>query len=129
MLLNYPRQLPRSLSLFQCVSLDKGHMGLLCPPAIWPISDRNSDITTFQNQLKKQTSLADSYFRKWLGCDLISGSITDVVNFLATLHSQGYQASSLNAYQSAISSVHDGVDDMDVDKHPMISRPLKGDSM
>ena len=32
---------------------------------------------------------------------------------------------SLNAYRSAISSVHDRVDDMDVGKHPLMSRLLK----
>ena len=82
---------------------------------------------------RSKTSQAyDSHFRKWLGwctergCDPISGPISDVANFLADLHSQGYQTSSLNAYRSAISSVHDRVDDVDVGKHPLISRLLKG---
>ena len=82
---------------------------------------------------RSKTSQAyDSHFRKWLGwctergCDPISGPISDVANFLANLHSQGYQTSSLNAYRSAISSVHDRVDDVDVGKHPLISRLLKG---
>ena len=48
------------------------------------------------------------------------------MNFLADLHSQGYQNNSLNAYQSAISSVHDKVDDMDVGKHQLVTRLLKG---
>ena len=79
---------------------------------------------------RNKTSKAyDSHFRKWLGwcneqgCDPISGPISDVANFLADLHSHGYQTSSLNAYQS---SVHDRVDDTDVGKHPLISRLLKG---
>ena len=82
---------------------------------------------------RNKTSKAyDSHFRKWLGwctergCDPISGPVSDVANFLADLHSQGYQTSSLNAYRSAISSVHDRVDDTDVGKHPLISRLLKG---
>ena len=82
---------------------------------------------------RNKTSKAyDSHFRKWLGwctkwgCDPISGPVSDVANFLADLHSQGYQTSSLNAYQSAISSVHDRVDDTDMGKHPLISRLLKG---
>ena len=60
------------------------------------------------------------------GCDPISGPISNVVNFLADLHSQGYQANSLNAYRSAISSAHDKVDEMDVGKHPLVARLLKG---
>ena len=82
---------------------------------------------------RSKTSQAyDSHFKKWLGwctergCDPVSGPVSDVVNFLADLHSQGYQTSSLNAYRSAISSVHDRVDDMDVGKHPLVARLLKG---
>ena len=80
----------------------------------------------------KTSRAYDSHFQKWLGwcsergCDPISGPISDVVNFLADLHSQGYQTNSLNAYRSAISSVHDKVDDMDVGKHPLVARLLKG---
>ena len=60
------------------------------------------------------------------GCDPISGPASDVANLLAELHSQGYQINSLNAYRSAISSVHDKVDDVDVCKHPLVARLLKG---
>jgi len=49
-----------------------------------------------------------------------------VQSFLADLHSQGYQTNSLNAYRSAISSVHDRVDGVDVGKHPLIARVFKG---
>ena len=42
------------------------------------------------------------------GCQPASGPTSDVANFLAELHKQrGYQSSSLNAFRSAISSVHD----------------------
>ena len=74
----------------------------------------------------------DSHFKKWLGwctergCDPISGPISDVANFLADLRSQGYQTSSLNTYRSAISSVQDKVDNVDVGKHPLVARLLKG---
>ena len=40
----------------------------------------------------------------------ISGDVNEVVNFLAHLFEEGYQYRSLNAYRSAISSVHDKVD-------------------
>ena len=82
---------------------------------------------------RSKTSRAyDSYFRKWLGwctergLDPVSGPISDVANFLADLHTQGYQTNSLNAYRSAISTMHDRVDDMDVGKHPLAARVLKG---
>ena len=82
---------------------------------------------------RSKTSKAyDSHFKKWLGwctergLDPVSGPISNVANFLADLHAQGYQTNSLNAYRSAISSVHDKVDDMDVGKHPLVSRVLKG---
>ena len=70
----------------------------------------------------------DSHIRKWLGwCtergrDPVSGPISDVV---ANLHTQGYQTNSLSAYRSAISTVHDRVDDVDVGKHPLVARVLK----
>ena len=48
------------------------------------------------------------------------------MNFLAELFSQGYQYRSLNAYRSAISSVHDKADGYDVGQHPLVSRLLKG---
>ena len=73
----------------------------------------------------------DSLFRKWhcwcdqQGFDPISGPVTNVVNFLASLHKEGYQYNSVNAYRSAISSVHEKVDGHDVGKHPLV-RMLKG---
>ena len=36
---------------------------------------------------------------------LLAGSVEDVVNFLAELHAEEYQYSSLNAYYSAVSSI------------------------
>ena len=60
------------------------------------------------------------------GQDPVSGSISDVANFLADLHTQGYQTNSLNAYRSAIFTVHDRVDDVDVGKHSLVARVLKG---
>ena len=80
----------------------------------------------------KSSQSYDSHFRKWLswcserGSDPISGSIGEVANFLAHLFEQGYQSRSLNAYRSAISSIHDKIDGMEIGKHPMITRLLKG---
>ena len=61
-----------------------------------------------------------------MGRNPTSGPIADVANFLAHLHEEGYQSRSLNACHSAISSVHDTVDGVEVRKHPVISRILKG---
>ena len=58
--------------------------------------------------------------------DPISGPISQVVNFLAHLFKEGYQYRSLNAYHSAISSVHEKVDGYEVGQHPLVSRLMKG---
>jgi hypothetical protein len=58
----------------------------------------------------------DALFQKWVGqcseqhSDPFSGPVGQVVNFLAHLYQQGYQYRSLNAYHSAISSVHEKID-------------------
>ena len=73
----------------------------------------------------------ESQWASWCGArgiDPVSCPI-DVVNFLAEMLSQGYQYTqcrSLNAYRSAISSVHVKADGYDVGQHPLVSRLLKG---
>ena len=80
----------------------------------------------------KSNRTYDSHFKKWVcwcssrGSDPISGPVSEVANFLADLHKEGYQSSSLNVFRSAISSVHDKVDGVEVGKHPIVSRLLKG---
>ena len=80
----------------------------------------------------KSNMTYDSHFKKWLywctsrGSDPISGSVSEDANFLADLHKEGYQSSSLNVFRSAISLVHDKVDGVEVGKHPTIKRLLKG---
>ena len=56
----------------------------------------------------------------------LSCPVGEIVNFLADLFDQGYQYRSLNAYKSAISSVHEKVDGHDVGQHPMVTRLLRG---
>ncbi len=81
---------------------------------------------------QKSSKSYDSLFGKWVSwcgernADPISDPIGDVVNFLAELFQKGYQYRSLNAYRSAISSVHIKVDGYDVGQHPLVSRVLKG---
>ena len=99
---------------------------------------RNSQLSTEASDLMlaswrtKSSQSYESHFGKWArwcsewGRNPVSGSIADVANFLAYLHEEGYQSRSLNAYHSAISSVHDTVDGVEVGKHPVISRLLKG---
>ena len=58
--------------------------------------------------------------------DPFSGSVKEVVNFLANLHKEGYQYRSLNSYRSAISSVHEPVDGHAVGQHPMVVRLMRG---
>jgi len=59
-------------------------------------------------------------------CNPVSGPASDVANFLAELYEEGYQASSLNFFRSAISSAHNQVDGVTIGKHPMICHVLKG---
>ena len=107
--------------------------------AVWPVSGKSTEATAFllrlQNSCLPLGALRQSYeslFGKWArwyserGRDPVSGPIADIANFLAYLHEEGYQSRSLNAYRSAISSVHDSVDGVEVGKHPVISRLLKG---
>ena len=81
---------------------------------------------------QKSSKSYDSLFTKWAswcserGSDPISGDVSEVVNFLAHLFQEGYQYRSLNAYRSAISSVHDKVDGVSVGQHPLVARILKG---
>ena len=80
----------------------------------------------------KTSKSYDSLFGKWVcwcnqrDTNPISGSINEVVNFLADLFQQGYQYRSLNAYRSAISSVHERVDGFEVGQHPLVTRLIKG---
>ena len=80
----------------------------------------------------KSRASYDSLFGKWASwcverdVNPISGPIGSVVNFLAELYHQGYQYQSLNAYRSAISSVHEKVDGVPVGQHTLVSKLLKG---
>ena len=80
----------------------------------------------------KSNKTYDSHFNKWLcwcsarGSDPISRPVSEIANFLAHLHKEGYRSSSLNVFRSAFSSVHDKVDGVDVGKHPTVTRLLKG---
>ena len=57
---------------------------------------------------------------------VLNGMSGSVVNFLAELYHQEYQYQSLNAYRSAISSVHEKVDGVPVGQHTFVSELLKG---
>ena len=80
----------------------------------------------------KTKSTYESLFKRWDSwCkerdrDPIKGPIADILNFLAELFEQGYEYRSLNSYRSAISSVHEKVDGVDVGKHPLMTQMLKG---
>ena len=81
---------------------------------------------------QKSSHSYDSLFRKWVewcgqrDSDPVSGPVSEVVNFLAHLYKDGYQYRSLNAYCSAISSMHERVDRYEVGQHPLVSRVMRG---
>ena len=52
--------------------------------------------------------------------------LEEVVNFLAHLFTNGYQYRSVNAYRSAIASMHLPIDGVSIGQHPLVSRLLKG---
>ena len=80
----------------------------------------------------KSAQSYDSLFQKWVSwcakreTDPIHGPVSEVANFLADLFEQGYQQRSINAYRSAIASVHDRVDGASIGQHPTISRLMAG---
>jgi len=95
------------------------------------ISEEGKDLLLASWRQKSSKSY-DSLFGKWVGwcsqrhSDPVSGPISEVVNFPAHLFKEGYQYRSLNAYRSAISSVHEKVDEYEVGQHPLVFRVLKG---
>ena len=85
------------------------------------------------NSWRSKTSRSyDSLFGRWnrwcslWGSDPFSGPISEAANFLASSYKEGYQYNSVNAYRSAISSVHDKADGVPVGQHPIITRLIKG---
>ena len=111
--------------------------------AAWPLSGIKADQEGFLKELHvywsphggarpNQHNNYDSLFKRWnnwcqeRGRDPIRGPVADILNFLAELFEQGFQYRLLNAYRSAISSVHEKIDGIQVGKHPIVSRMLKG---
>ena len=62
----------------------------------------------------------------WTEFRSFSRPVNDIANFLASLYGEGYKYNSVNAYRSAILSVHDKVDGVDVGQYPIITSLLKG---
>ena len=65
---------------------------------------REKSSKTYESQFQKWTSWCDAR-----SIDPISCPIGDVTNFLAEIFSERYQYRSINAYRSAISSVHEKI--------------------
>ena len=95
------------------------------------ISAEASDLLLSSWRTKTKSNY-NSLFTKWLDwCqprdrNPAAGPIEDVINFLASLHKEGYQYRSLNSYRSAISAVHAEIDGYKVGQHPLVTRMLKG---
>ena len=109
--------------------------------AMWSISGKDWGSKAFQARLR--TSSSNHGGRKPIrhmthclgdgiagvlngGSDPFSGPVSAVANFLVSLFQDGYQYNSVNAYRSAISSVHEKVDGVPVGQHPVITRLIKG---
>ena len=139
MLADYPRLIPPQEGLLQR-GREQRITEMVPQLAVWPVRERyrHNSFSAQASELMlaswrtKSSQSYESSFGKWArwcaerGRHPVSGPIADIANFLAHLHEAGYQSRSLNAYSSAISSVHDTVDGVEVGKHPCISRLLKG---
>ena len=140
MLWDFPRWIPLSNDLFLMTS---GSVVMSFQPqlAVWPICGKSLLVRTFQTRLgisswplgeASQTRLTipiskNGYAGALQGVQIpFSGPVSEVANFLAELHREGYQSSSLNVFRSAVSSVHEKVDGVEIGKHPTITRLLKG---
>ena len=79
--------------------------------AVWPISGKTTLVRNFQGRLQTSYLHGDNnnLHNQTTPCaknGSVSGPIEDVVNFLAHLFHDKYQYWSLNAYRSAIASMH-----------------------
>ena len=95
------------------------------------VSEEGSELLLASWRQKSSKSY-DGMFRRWVSwCDQwqldpVSGPISGIINFLTELFKDGYQYRSLNAYRSAISSVHDRADGYEIGQHPLVKRLLRG---
>ncbi len=83
----------------------------------------------FGSWRKKTNKSYNSLFGRWHSWCSRRGTnpfSIDIANFLAELFTEGYKYNSLNAYRSAISSVHEKVEGYEVGHHPLITRLIKG---
>ena len=73
-----------------------------------------------------------SAWKKWCGwceqrkIDLLQASVDEVVNFLSQSFAEGKSYSTVNTYQSALSSTLYPVNNVAVGSHPLVVRLLKG---
>lgn len=79
---NYPRQLPRSLDLFQWTS-NRDQMDLLPQLAVWPISGKSLDVETFQSQLKNSSSHPGEARHPKLTTPILKNGLAGVLNGVA----------------------------------------------
>ena len=81
---------------------------------------------------QKSSQSYDSLCKRWISwcsernSDPVSGPVEEVVNFLAQLYEEGYQYRSLNAYRSAIASMHMHIEEVSIGQHRLVSHLLKG---
>lgn len=70
-----------------------------------------------------------SRWQRWCGTrdvDPFSAPVTELVNFLGSLFSEGLQYRSINTVRSAVSVTHPNVGGIPIGQHPLITRLMKG---
>ena len=115
----------------------QGHLQLVA----WTVSGVRSKIEDFQRGLSSSSVLHGEATPKHLtlvagecgligarkeGVNPINTSVEKIIEFLAVQFNQGKQYSTLNSYRSSISVTHMPVDGVQLGKHPLISRLMKG---
>ena len=135
------------LSYWQCLWISHAYSQYIKPVtesgplepqlAMWSVSGNHLAVKAFQAKLQnsslghgeiRQTSLTTHSLVNGIAgvMNKVRSIFSDVANFLASLHQEGYQYNSLNAYRSAISSVHERVDGVSIGQHSTTVRLLKG---
>ena len=122
---------PRLISHDQ-VMLYRDPEDLVPQLAVWHISGRDTETRSFRRKLPHSCSNYGALRPISLTTHSLASGIAGVVQEVQipfqghNLHKEGYQYRSLNAYRSAISSVHERVDGFTVGQHPLVTRLMKG---
>ena len=96
------------------------------------ISEQATSLNTAGWSSKGTNTAYQSAWSRWQhwcvkrGPDTFSASVTDFVNFLGSLFSEGLQYRSINTIRSAVSVTHPHVSGSPIGQHTLVTRLMKG---